>query len=129
VIDWFIDTFLGVWGRAVVDFYGTYALPINSVIVVYGAALLWWHRRLRPYRDAAVQQVRGILAGRKTPKRAGELHAQVAARIDWEKVSALGPGRLVAGRWRLWPTRVSAASLPRLLPISELCRDAEAVVR
>lgn len=129
MIDWFIDTFLGVWGRAVVDFYSTYALPINSVIVVYGAALLWWHRRLRPYRAAAVQQVGGILAGRKASKRPGELHAQVAARIDWERVSEVGPGRLVAGRWRLWPTRVSAGSLPRLLPISELCRDADAVRR
>jgi hypothetical protein len=126
VIDWFIDTFLGVWGRAAVDFYASYALPINTVIVAYGALLLFWHRRLRPYRDAAVAQVGGILAGRKLPKHPGELHDQVAKRIDWQRVAAVGPGTLVTGRWRLWPTRVSAASLPRLLPIAELCRDAAA---
>lgn len=127
MIDWFIDTFLGVWGRAAVDFYTAYALPINAVIVAYGALLLFWHRRLRVYRDAAVAQVGGILAGRKLPKHPGALHDQVAKRIDWQKIAAVGPGTLVTGRWRLWPSRVSAASLPRLLPIAELCRDAAAL--
>ncbi|HWM35156.1 MAG TPA: hypothetical protein VNR36_13090 [Pseudolysinimonas sp.] len=126
MIDWFIDTFLGVWGRAIVDFYAANALPINSVIVVYGAILLVWHRRLRPYRDAAVAQVGGILAGRTLPKHPGELHEQVAKRIDWSRVAEVGPGRLVAGRWRLWPSRATATTLPRLLPIAELCRDAAA---
>lgn len=124
MIDWFIDTFLGVWGRAIVDFYAANALPINSVVVIYGAILLVWHRRLRPYRDAAVAQVGGILAGRKLPKHPGELHEQVAQRIDWNRVAEVGPGRWVAGRWRLWPSRATATTLPRLLPIAELCRDA-----
>lgn len=125
MIDWFIDTFLGVWGRAVVDFYGTYALPINSVIVAYGAILLYWHRRLRPYRDAAVRQVGGLLTGARRTKPDGRLYADVARKLDWEQVAAVGPGRLVAGRWRLWPTRASTESLPRLLPVAELCRDAQ----
>ncbi|MEZ5190237.1 MAG: hypothetical protein R2717_04700 [Schumannella sp.] len=125
MIDWFIDTFLGVWGRAAVDFYAANALPINIVVVAYGAVLVFWHRRLRPYREAALEQVRRIL-GREKGGRPGELHERVASRIDWEQIAAVGPGRLVAGRWRLWPVRASAASLPRLLPVSELCRDARA---
>jgi hypothetical protein len=122
--DWLVDTMLGEWGRAVLAFYSANALPINLVIVAYGAVLLLLHRRLAPYRAVAVEEARRALAGRRVPSRTGPLHEQVASAIDWERVAAVGPGRLVVGRWRLWPTRVSAASLPRLLPIGELCRDA-----
>jgi len=128
VIDWFIDTFLGVWGRAAVDFYAANALPINLVVVAYGVLLVTWHRRLRPYRDAAVEQAGRILA-RGGSKQGTHVHDRVSAGIDWERVAAVGPGRLVAGRWRLWPIRASATSLPPLLPIAELCRDAEADAR
>jgi hypothetical protein len=126
MIDWFIDTFLGVWGRAAVDFYGTYALPINSAVVIYGAALVVWHRRLNPYRAAAVEQARRLIGTSRARPDDRILQQRVAAAFDWEQVAALGQGRLVAGRWRLWPARASAESLPKLLPIAELCRDARA---
>ena len=129
MIDWFIDTFLGVWGRAAVDFYSAYALPINLAVVAYGAALLVWHRRLKPYREAAVAQVRGILAKPRAQHDPSRVQAHVAKRIDWDAVAAVGPGRLVTGRWRLWPNRASATALPKLLPISELCRDAGVATR
>jgi hypothetical protein len=126
VTDWFIDTFLGVWGRAAVDFYGAYAVPINSVVVAYGAALVYWHRRLSPYRAAAVDQTRRLIGTSRAHTDDRVLQQRVAAGLDWDKVAAVGPGRLISGRWRLWPARASAASLPKLLPVAELCRDARA---
>ena len=97
MIDWFIDTFLGVWGRAAVDFYGTYALPINSAVVIYGTALVVWHRRLNPYRAAAVEQARRLIGTSRARPDDRMLQQRVAAAFDWEQVAALGQGRLVAG--------------------------------
>jgi hypothetical protein len=124
VIDWLVDTLLGSWGRPVVDFYSRYSLPINAVIVAYGALLLFLHLRLRPYRAAAIAQVAGILPTARSKARGRALDTVVAARIDWALVAAAGGGRWVAGRWRLWPVRVSASTLPALLPVAELIRDA-----
>lgn len=124
MIDWVIDNLLGNWGRPVVDFYVTYALPINIVVVAYGALLVWLHVRLRPYRAAAVAEARGIIAGLGKPPTGHALAEFVGKRFDWKPVLAVGEGRLVAGRWKLWPTRITAESVPRLLPMAELVRDA-----
>lgn len=132
MIDWIIDNLFGSWGRPVVDFYVQYALPINLLVVAYGTALVVWHLRLRPYRRAAVREVARILSGldivRRSPAtaaRSPQVRSALVARLDWTAVvREAGDGSLVAGRWGLWPRRATASSLPALLPLEELTRDA-----
>jgi len=132
MIDWIIDNLFGSWGRPAVEFYLEYALPINLVVVVYGVALVVWHLRLRPYRRAAVREVARVLWSldlvRRSPGQAARsphVRAALLARLDWTNVTReTGEGALVAGRWGLWPRRASAATLPGLLPLDELVRDA-----
>lgn len=130
--DWVVDNLFGSWGRPVLDFYLQYSLPINLVVVAYGVALLVWHLRLRPYRRVAVREASRILwsldAVRRAPAsaaRSPQVRAALAGRLDWTAiVREAGEGGLAAGRWGLWPRRVTADSLPRLLSLDELTRDA-----
>lgn len=130
--DWVIDNLFGSWGRPVLDFYVQYSLPINLVVIAYGVALLVWHLRLRPYRRAAVSAASKILWGldavRREPAsaaRSPKVRAKLAERLDWEAiVRDTGEGALAAGRWGLWPRRVTADSLPRMITLDELARDA-----
>ncbi|MBX3098465.1 MAG: hypothetical protein KF761_02705 [Salinibacterium sp.] len=124
MIDWIIDNLFGSWGRVVLDFYIANALIINSVVVLYGVLLVALNLRLKPYRAAAVAQVRRIVSAAGSPPRGTALPAFVEKRFDWSEVAAIGPGRMVVGRWRLWPSRVTPESLKRHLPMTELCRDA-----
>lgn len=125
MIDWVVDHLLGSWGRVVVDAAVANALPLSIVVIAYGAVLLVGHRRLRPYQEAAIGQVARILPTVRGTSGAA-LHEAVGRRLDWDRVAAVGPGRYVVGRWRLWPSRASAETLPKLLPLAELCRDAAA---
>lgn len=125
MIDWILNNAFGTWGRGLFDFYFDNSLPINIVVIAYGVVLVFWHVRLRPYRRAAVEQVAGIMAAAGSlPQALGARHAFVEKRMDWSAINAVGPGALVAGRWGLWPRRVSEDSLKAMLPLAELCRDA-----
>src|SRR5690606_3515224 len=118
---WIIDNILGSWGRPAVEFYLDYSLPINSVVVAYGIALVFWHVRLRPYRRAAIREAARII-GRADVQRKASAHpssfqSALKANLDWNAiVLEVGEGSLVAGRWGLWPRRASSASMPRLIP-------------
>jgi hypothetical protein len=43
----FIQLALGTFGRALLAFYRSYSLPINSVVVAYGIVMLYAHNNLR----------------------------------------------------------------------------------
>ncbi len=132
MIEWFTEHGLGAWGRWLLDLYRDNALVINLVVVAYGVVLVVWHVRLRPYRRAALEQameiidaVEGRAAQRgRRPREEPQLQAEIAKRMDWPRIAAIGERRLVAGRWGLWPRRVTAESLPQIIPIRDLCRDA-----
>lgn len=126
MIDWIIDNAFGAWGRGVMDFYLNNSLPINIVVIAYGAFLIYLHVRVRPFRRAAINQVSQILAAAGKPGTGPKLHAFVARKLNWSNIAAVGEGTLIASRWGLWPVRATAEQLEKILPISELCRDATA---
>lgn len=124
MIDWILDNAFGSWGGGLFDFYFANALPINLVVIAYGVALAYWHLALRPYRRAAIDQVSRIISSAGKPGSGPKLYAYVGPKIKWEQVASVGVGKLVAGRWGLWPVKVTAERLRKILPVSELCRDA-----
>lgn len=129
MIDWILDNAFGSWGGWLFEFYFANALPINIIIIVYGALLVYWHVALRPYRRTAIAEVTRILSTAGKPGTGHKLYAYVAPKINWEKIAATGEGKLVAGRWGLWPVKVTADRLRAIMPVSELCKDAIALRR
>jgi len=123
MIEWVRNNLFGTWGPAVYDFYSANALPINVLVVTYGVLLLVLHRRLRIYRDAAIQQTAVILQDRPPKNKRRALTAFVSSQLDWEAVAASAGHGLVVGRWQLWPRRATPQSLQRMIPVDELCRD------
>lgn len=124
MIDWIIDNAFGTWGRSVMDFYLSNSLPINIVVLAYGAFLVYLHLRVRPFRRAATDQVGKIISTAGNPGSGPKLHAFVDRRIDWSAIAAVDEGAIIAGRWGLWPIRATEERLKKVLPVSELCRDA-----
>ena len=124
MIDWIIDNAFGTWGRGVMDFYLTNSLPINIVVIAYGAFLVYLHLRVRPFRRAAIDQTTHIISAAGKPGSGPKLYAFVSRKLDWPAIAAVGEGALIAGRWGLWPVRATAERLQKILPVSELCRDA-----
>ncbi len=43
----FLQLALGTFGRALLDLYRTYSLPINSIVVAYGIVTIYAHNNLR----------------------------------------------------------------------------------
>ncbi len=124
MIDWLINNAFGTWGRGLMDFYITYSLPINIVVVAYGAFLLYLHTRIRPFRRAAIDQTLTIISKGRNLGTGYKLDEFVKGKLDWSAVAAIGEGALIAGRWGLWPIRATPERLQKSLPVSELCRDA-----
>jgi len=124
MIDWLINNAFGTWGPGLLDFYITYSLPVNIVVVAYGAFLMYLHLRVRPFRRSAVDQTRTIIAKAGNIGTGHNLHTFVSRKIDWSAIAAAGGSTLIAGRWGLWPVRATAERLQKVLPIAELCRDA-----
>ncbi len=124
--EWVVDTLLGEWGQDVLAGYRANAVLINLVILGYGALLVYGHQRLGRYRAEVVRQVETLSSRpgtRRTVRTAEALERLVGDRIDWTAVAAVAPGRLVVGKWRLWPVRATAERLPRLIPLPEVTRD------
>ncbi len=124
MINWIIDNAFGTWGRGIMDFYLSYSLPINIVVIAYGGFLVYLHLKVRPFRRAAIDQVSKIIASAGKPGSGPKLYAFVARKLNWTDIAAVGEGALIAGRWGLWPIKATAERLPKVLPVSELCRDA-----
>lgn len=124
MIDWMINNAFGTWGRGIMDFYLNYSLPINIVVIAYGAFLVYLHLRIRPFRRAAIDQTRKIISTAGNPGSGHKLYAFVSRKLDWSTIVAVGEGALIAGRWGLWPIRATAERLQKIMPVSELCRDA-----
>jgi len=124
MIDWIINNAFGTWGRSVMDFYLSNSLPINIPVIGYGVFLIYLHLRLRPFRRAAIDQTMNIISAAGKPGSGPKLYTYVARKLDWSAVVAVGEGALITGRWGLWPVRATAERLQKVLPVSELCRDA-----
>ncbi len=124
MIDWILNNAFGSWGGWLFDFYFANALPINIAVIAYGVVLAYWHVALRPYRRVAIDQVARIISAAGKPGTGLKLYAYVEPKINWEKVAAVGVGKLVAGRWGLWPVKATAERLRKIMPVSELCKDA-----
>lgn len=129
MIDWVIDNAFGVWGRAIMNFYLEYAVPINSVVVCYGVFLVFLHLKTRSFRFAATDEAKRIISGYGNPVAGPKLYTYVAERMKWDKVFESGKANLIAGRWGLWPIKATADNLKKVLPVSELCRDALAELK
>lgn len=124
MIDWLINNAFGTWGPGLLDFYIANSLPINILVIAYGAFLIYLHVRVRPFRRNAVDQARTIIAKAGDIGTGHNLHTLVGRKMDWSAVAAVGEGSLIAGRWGLWPVRATADRLQKVLPIGEVCRDA-----
>lgn len=124
MIDWIINNAFGTWGRGIMDFYLSNSLPINVVVVGYGVFLTYLHLRLRPFRQAAIDQTMNIISSAGKRGSGPKLYTYVARKLDWSAVVAVGEGTLITGRWGLWPVRATTERLQQVIPVEELCRDA-----
>ncbi|MCA0250795.1 MAG: hypothetical protein LCH76_00610 [Actinobacteria bacterium] len=124
--EWLVEKILGDWGQGLLAVYQANAVLINLVILAYGALLLFGYWRLGRYRAEVVRQVEhyyDTYRKRRSINDAEALERLVVKSIDWAAVAGVGPGKLVVGKWRLWPNRATAERLPRLIPLAEVSRD------
>jgi hypothetical protein len=120
-----IETYLGPIGAAALHFYQTNALPINSVVVLYGLVIvLSWtnlvsiRKRLVGSIAAQILQNPDLHAGSKAKRVLKEVS------IPWQEAIDDVRFPLVARQSAFWPKRKSIEAVQTLLPAEDLAEQA-----
>ncbi len=120
-----LESTLGRWGTAVLNFYYAYSLYINLVIVLYGAVVVYSWINLKNIRRRLVTAIFDQL------KRMPDLKPDSAPKwilgriaIPWESATQETRFPFVAQQTAFWPRRVSSEVLKALLPAEDMAAEA-----
>lgn len=118
-----IETYLGPIGAAALHFYQEYALPINSLVVLYGLVIVLSWTNLVSIRKRIVGSIAAQIL-QSPDLHAGSKVKRVVKEVDIPWQAAVDDVRfpLVARQAAFWPKRKSVEAVQALLPAEDLAK-------
>lgn len=120
-----IESYLGPIGRAMLHFYQTNSLAINSVVVLYGLLIVLSWTNLVSIRKRLIGSIVAQMV------QSGTLHSRskvkcVLSEVDIPWQAAIDDVRFpfVARQTAFWPKRKTVEAVQELLPAEDLAQQA-----
>lgn len=117
----FIEALMGDVGRAILYFYQDYALPINTIILIYGVFMFYsWNNLLRIYRFLIVEMAKGAHTSDELNRKKSNKKIRKIIGVPWEKAVETSPFPYIARIGALVPKRKTVENLQLLFDEKDL---------
>ncbi len=126
ILDW-IQSTLGTWGSAVLQFYLANSLWINLIIVAYGAWILLSWTNLKRIRSALIWSLVSQLNGQQANAVTGKQET-VKPVVPWQSTVAQSRFPFISHHYAFLPRRLSVEAVQRMLPAEDLIAAAEHII-
>lgn len=126
----FIESMLGVWGRALLHYLQQNAAVVSLIAVAYGSFMLMcWVTMVRIYRYAVLKVASQIHVDPELSKKMKPRKLEQEIEIPWQAAVEAARFPFVARQGALWPKRASASTLAALVEDREVIDDALKLLR